>query len=278
MLRFSHATGTCVFLLSVSFLLMSFRLTGAVQSLRGFLLYWVAPGQEAAAVSAAYAGSLASNLAGLVRAREENRVLKEKFQVFSALHARAEELDRENGRLKSMLEMRTVPPFDSVPCRVTARDPLNWNQAVWIDRGTRDGLKAEMPVISVPPGRLEGGAVGRIWESRPGSSKVLLLSDPLSSLAASLPRTGEQGLVRGQGSVVTVEYLDPLADVRPGDEVVTSGLGGVFPPGLPIGTLSKVMLSPSGFKRAELRPAVPPGSLREVLVLVRKKPGAAARE
>ena len=111
------------------------------------------------------------------------------------------------------------------------------------------------------------GLAGRVLECGSHSSKVLLISDPLSSVSVSISRTGEQGLVQGQGSFLTVEYLDLASDAKPGDEVVTNGLGGIFPQGIPVGVLTQVEVSASGFRRGILKPSVSLNRIREVLVL-----------
>ena len=275
--RPSRPTAMCLVLLAFSFLLMTFRLTTAVQTFRAFLFYWISPTQETATSSVKFAAGLGMNLAELVRAHRENIVLREKMTHLSLIDAQYEEMAAENRRLKGLLDLKSSLLFDAIPASVSGRDAQSWTQAVWIDRGIKEGVAPDCPVLAIAPGSSEdhpaaAGVIGRILESGSNSSKVLLISDPISSVAATLPRTGEQGLVRGQGSFqAMMEDLDPLASIEPGDQVVTSGIGGVFPEGLPIGELVRIIPSPSGFMRAEIRPFVSINKIREVLVVRKEK-------
>lgn len=267
----------CLCLLGVSFLLMTFHWTAAVKNFRAFLLYWISPVHAASNLAAQAASEPGRNLLELIRSHEENAALKQRILKSSLLETQYKDVLAENKRLRELLELKGSLPFDSVSARVSGRDPQSWAQAVWIDRGTKDQVKPDSPVVAVLPEAEDGAAVvkgliGRVLETAHRTSKVLLVTDPLSSIAVSLPRTGEQGLVQGQGSHLSLEYLEMVSQVQPGDEVVTSGLGGIFPPGLPVGTLTQVELSPSGFRRGVVKPAVSLNAVREVLVLKLERP------
>ena len=270
--RPSKPAGLCIALLGFSFLLMTFRLTGAVRNFRTFLLYWVSPIEEVSESSIEFASEIGSNLVRLVKAHKENRILKERILTASVIETQYKETLEENKRLRGLLGMKAEIPFDSLSARVSGRDPQSWTQAVWINRGFGDQVAPDSPVVAVESkgyggaGVLEG-LVGRVLECGKHSSKVLLLSDPLSSVAVSIPRIGDQGLVQGQGSFLSVEYLEMTSQAQSGDLVVTSGLGGIFPAGIPVGTLAQVEASASGFRRGILLPAVSLYRLREVLVL-----------
>ena len=271
----SRPTTLCLLLLTIAFLMMTFRVTRAVQAFRSFVFYWASPTYEGVSRTVNAAGGLGFRLTELVTAHSENKILKEKIKHLPLVEAQLQQLQLENQRLKNLLDLKSSLPFGAIPALVSGRDTQNWTSGVWIDHGSSEGILADCPVLAVkgsPIGdaQVSGGVIGRVIECGPGSSKVLLISDPLSSVAAADVRTGEEGLLQGHGSsLITLEYIDQSADVQPGDQIVTSGLGRVFPPGLSIGRVSKVLLSQTGFKRAEVRPTVSLGSIREVLVLKR---------
>lgn len=274
--RPSRATATCLVLLSFSFLLMTFRLTKSVQIFRSFLFYWISPSQETATATIQLGKDLGSRLIELVRAHHENTIFKEKMKSLSFLEGQYQETLMENQRLKEMLNLKPSMPFEVIPAMVSGRDTQNWMSVIWINRGYRDGILPDSPVLAVEERDREdpsilGGVAGRVLECGPNTSRVLLISDPLSSIAVSLSRTGEQGLVTGKGSSsITIEYLESGADIKLGDEVVTSGLGGIFPAGLSIGKLINLVTSPLGFKRGEVKTIVPLSRLKEVLVLKKR--------
>lgn len=276
--RPSRPTALCLILLTISFLLMMFRLTPAVQSFRSFVFYWASPTYEGVSRTVNAAGGMGSRLAGLITAHSENQILKEKIKRLPLLEAQLQQTLIENRRLKNLLDLKSSLPFGAIPALVSGRDSQNWTSAVWIDHGTAQDIVPDCPVLAVkgsPIGdaQVSGGIIGRVIECGSESSKVLLISDPQSSVSAVDTRIGEEGLLQGHGSaLVTLEYIDQSADIQPGDQIVTSGLGGVFPAGLSVGRVTKVMTSQSGFKRADVRPTVSLGSIREVLVLKRAPP------
>lgn len=274
--RPSRPTLTCFILLLLSFLAMTFQLSSLVQGLRLFLFSWIAPAYEMPVGMIHNVSGLGSRLVELVSAYQENRILKTKIKQFSFLEVQLQDALSENRTLREILELRAKQSWTTRSAQVYSRDSQSWTQSLWIDCGVEQGLKTDDPVLAVhgnpiKDAEIVSSLIGRILECGPNSSKVLLISDPLSSLAVSIVRNGEEGLLQGRGSfMITVEYLNPTADIQPGDQVVTSGLGGIFPAGLLVGTVSKVIALPSGFKRAELTPAISLSRLKEVLVLKSK--------
>src|SRR5206468_7112558 len=116
-------------------------------------------------------------------------------------------------------------------------DPLAQVQAVVIDRGTDDGVSTNMPVVT------DRGVVGRTVEIYPTSSKTLLLTDVNSAVAVRTEgaETHASGLVRGTGDGrLLLQYVPQEDSIRVGDAVLTSGIGGSFPPGLAIGMISQI--------------------------------------
>ncbi len=276
--RPSRTTAVCLFLLTLSFLLMAFRLTHTVQALRSLLFYWISPSYESVSSALNASAGMSHRIGELVRTHKENEILEGKMKQVSLMESIFLETKSQNRRLKNMLDFRGNVPYETIPALIVGRDAQNWTAAVWIDRGTKDGVEPDSPVIALQGDPMNAadvtsGVIGRVLECGANSSKVLLISDPLSSIAVGLPRNQEQGLVQGQGSFeVVLEYLNQTAQFEPGDIVMTSGLGGVFPAGLPVGKLKSIIQTRSGFARAEVVPAVSLSRLREVIVLRKALP------
>ncbi len=172
----------------------------------------------------------------------------------------------ENKRYQRLLEFKGSLVFSSVAATVIGRDPSNWNAAVILDKGEKDGLSVGLPVVNAL------GVVGKITEVTPKTSKVLLLTDPSFGVAGLIQRSREGGLIAGtlQG-YCRMKYLSIQADVQKGDVVISSRLSSSFPEGLLIGKVFKITenLSSPG-KEAWIEPAVSISQLEEVLVIKKK--------
>ena len=187
---------------------------------------------------------------------------------------------QENEELRALLGFKKRQTRKLALAEVIGRgDTSGWWQTVTINRGTEDGVTANMPVISMD------GLVGR---TRPGVSRhscdVVLITEPTLQVACRMSASGAYGVMRGAGIKVSgkgaiemlcsaspaeLAYLDKTADINTGEEVLTSGLGGVFPQGIRVGYVKKVAMDESGlFKRAQVKPAAKLDELRYVFVVV----------
>jgi rod shape-determining protein MreC len=146
---------------------------------------------------------------------------------------------------------------------VVGRDSSNWYRGVVLDKGERDGIRPEMGVVTLT------GAVGRVVKSSATSSVVLLLTDPNNAVTALVQRTRDEGIIEGTVSgKARLKYIPLLAAVRVGDPVVTSGLTGGFPKGVPVGTITGIQKDEGDlFQTAEVQPEVDFTKLEEVLVV-----------
>lgn len=173
----------------------------------------------------------------------------------------------ENERLRQMLGYPARKRWNLKPARVIGRDPANWWRSVHLDVGQRHGVTTNLAVLTTE------GLVGRVAESGPWTSRVVLIGDPNCPVAAALIEGGETGIIRGasagdmEGILVDLSYLPRNAAVKPGQRVVTSGQGGVFPPGVPIGEVIDARAVDEGiFLEARVRLAVNLSSLDHVWV------------
>lgn len=180
---------------------------------------------------------------------------------------RADLLDRENARLRDLLALQQQLPMPAYAAQIVhvAADPFT--HKVVIDKGSTQGLVAGAPVID------GHGLLGQVVRVFPFASEVNLLDDPKQAVPVLNNRTGERSLVYGdsqnpRGAELEVRFLASTADVAVGDTFVTSGVGGIYPAGLPVGTVSKVeKRSNTAFLRVELAPAAQLMSVSHVLVL-----------
>lgn len=198
----------------------------------------------------------------------QNRALRLRVQELELQLLRLEELQRENERLRTELGWQRQSPWKLRAARVIARDPANWWRAVQIDLGTRDGLRENLPVLT------HSGLVGKVVHVDRFHSRVALVGDPNCKVSVVLGNTTRDcGIIQGcpglDPQVVELAYLPRAADVAPGQSVFTSGLGGVFPAGIPVGTVLDVQESEYGmYKVARVRLNVNPGGLDIVWVIL----------
>lgn len=202
----------------------------------------------------------------LVRQNEELRVEREQLKLRALQSAEAE---RENTRLRQMLVFqRANPAWKLKPANVIAREPANWWRNIQIDLGKRDGLRADLAVLTAD------GLVGRTTEVGETRSRVILLGDPNCRVAALVQETRENGVISAgtsvlDNSIVELGYLSRSGGLKPGQLVVTSGLGGIFPKGIPIGQLVDFRAVEFGlYTEARVKLAVNLNLLEEVWVML----------
>lgn len=177
--------------------------------------------------------------------------------------ARAKELHQENERLRRLLGMRDELVPKSIGASVVTAQLAGQSRVIVVDRGSADGVRADMAVVAW------GGAVGRVVSVDRNYARVRLLSDPNSGASGVIARTRAEGMVVGRGEdPMEMVYVPKYADVVPGDRVVTSGLDGVFPRGFGLGIVTVVGEPIGASKSIRLEPVVDERGLEEVLVLL----------
>jgi len=198
----------------------------------------------------------------LVGARRENEELRARVTELETAMVRLAELEQSNKRLADLLRFRSQLRGKVLGARVVGRDPLPWFGSFVIDLGRADGVRSGLAVLA------PGGVVGRVTEVGRRSSRVMLLTDNDSGIDAVVQRSRARGIVQGaRDGGCRMNYLRRDVDVVPGDVVVTSGLDGIFPKGLLIGTIAEISLENRGLLRsARVEPGVRLDDLEEVLV------------
>jgi len=202
----------------------------------------------------------------LVNVRQENKRLRETITILNKRLVDNREAVVEHDRLKKLMGLKDILPVSTRAALVVGEDSSPWFRTVTIDRGEADGVREGMPVVA------SAGVVGRIVKVAHNSSRVLLLSDHASGIAAVVQRSRARGVVMGKGgNICSLEFSQRGEDVRTGDVVLTSGIGGVFPKGLPIGEITMVKKGEYGiFQTVNIRPFVNISRLEEVLVVLQK--------
>jgi rod shape-determining protein MreC len=173
-----------------------------------------------------------------------------------------EQLQRENAALRALLDLRPTVRHKTLAAEISHQSRDIFGKRVVIDRGSQHGVVVGHPVINA------SGVVGQVVRVSPITSEVSLLNDPSLTLPVSLSRPGIRTLASGDGHRVVLRYLHVDADVVPGDLVVTSGLDGVYPSGLPVATIDRVERATGQFARATATPVAPVAPARQVYVVL----------
>ena len=214
--------------------------------------------------------SVRSGLKTLEQLERENAELKVENRSLKATNEALRDVEHEVNRLRHALNYRQRSVFRLVPAEIISRDSSTWWRTVTINRGSEDGIEPEMPVLT------DEGLVGRTTTVAENISVVLLVSDENCKVAVSVEGTREQGIVTGErveGSVtpmLELNYLSKDADLKPGQRVYTSGVGGVFPSGLFVGTVKSYKMRALD-SQAKLAPAVELAKLEDVFVVIGRK-------
>jgi rod shape-determining protein MreC len=204
----------------------------------------------------------------LVGIREQNHELIDRLATLEEENLQLREALVASGRLERIAEMRDEFEIPMLPAELVGVDVSAWFRAALLDRGREHGVHAGMPVIS------EHGLVGLATATSRSAAKIMLLIDPQSAVDGVLQRSRARGIVRGiRDDALEFEFVARQGDVRVGDELITSGLGGVYPKGLRIGEVIEVEPSASEMlQTAIVRPAVDFGRLEQVFVMLRRGP------
>ncbi len=210
-----------------------------------------------------------------ITAETHRQLLLETAQLRRELH-QLSGLEEENRQLRRMLGLAEQNRTRLIAAEVITRDVNAWWQTARLNKGAADGVASDMPVIT------DEALVGRIARVSATTSDILFVADPHCRIAARLSRSGAFGIVRGQGvswrgqTSCRMDFIDRHAQITPGDEVVTSGLGGIFPAGLLIGRIESVAMDASGlYQTAELTPIANTRLLELVFIITRSERSSA---
>lgn len=200
----------------------------------------------------------------LVEVHQENAQLKNEIHALKMANSRYRELLATQERLEELLQFKQTINRPVLAAQVIGLDPTGWFKSVIIDKGKWAGLRLDMPVVNA------FGVVGRVVSVSSNYAKVLLIIDQNSAVDCLVQRSRDRGMLKGlMSEICKLDYVAKSNDITVGDIVVTSGLGGVFPKGLPVGRILDVKeISGELFKDIKIRTAVDFSKLEEVLVIL----------
>lgn len=207
------------------------------------------------------------------RAVNENIELRRKVASLTTENLKLRQSEGDLRRLRSLLAYAEQFDMETSMAQTIMLDTAGRFKSIIIDRGSADGVEVNDVIANA------NGLIGRVVLVTKDMAKVQLVSDNNSAVGTLVERTRRQGVVRGNGTG-TVQMFDvpSLADVQPGDRVLTAGIDGIYPKGIPVGVVTKAETGQSLFKTITVKPAVDFGAVEEVIVIhTRKVPPAVVR-
>ena len=240
---------------------------GALDRVRGVVTTVFRPIQDGLTTLVRPLGDAASSVTEVFSLRSENERLRAQVESLSERHRSVDDLERENAELRELLAIGDRGQLETVTARTVALGPSYFEWTVTIDVGTDDGVRRGMPVIN------GDGLVGRVFQTTPSASRVLLAIDPNFFAASRIVEVGEVGNLNGRGGdPMLFNPIEPEAEIEVGDELVTSSYdGGSFPGGIPVGLVADVDATATGLtQEVQIRPFVNFTRLDHVLVVVQE--------
>lgn len=201
----------------------------------------------------------------------ENEALRERVNQLETEKINSQNLQAENDRLKSLLNITKSGGYNSVAADVIARDPSVWFDLVTINRGSSSGIAVNMPVVTGE------GVVGRVYSTSPVTSQIILLTNERSAVGAIVGQVGASnafGLIKGKTrDLLEMNHVSGQEKVEVGNIITTTGQDRIYPPGLKVGEVVEVKQgSVSSSQAISVRPTANLASLREVAVLLYTPP------
>lgn len=223
----------------LSVLLLTFYIRegegGPIHSVRSGVITVTSPVRYAGSLVASPFNALGNIFSNLTASQETLSDLREQNAELTGQVAQLTESKETAERLEALLGLQSTYNLQSTAARIIGGSSDAWSQTVMIDKGVLDGFEIGMPVCN------GSGVIGQITEVALNTSTVLLINDETSGVSAIVQGSRAQGMLRGQADgSLRLDYVSTDYEVNVGDIVITSGLGGVFPKGLPLGTVSSV--------------------------------------
>jgi rod shape-determining protein MreC len=193
---------------------------------------------------------------------EDNLKLEKEIEKLNKENQTLKELSEENKILKELLEFREEKNYDLIAASLIGREPNSWFQSIMIDKGSKKGFRKNMIVLN------NYGLIGRILVVSSYTSKVMLITDVENAVPAVVMDTRDAGIIYGTGYTCEMKYISVNAKIKAGYTVISSGLGDIYPGGIPIGKIVKIYPSYDKlFQTAEIEPFVNFGTLETVMVM-----------
>ncbi len=240
------------------------------QKIQSAFLDFIAPFLKTGSALQTKITAIREGLKTLPQIEQENEQLRVELKELKATNQMLRDLGLENNKLRRALEYRERSIFKLVPARIIARDATTWWNTVKVDRGFADGVEPDMPVLT------EDGLVGKTTTVAEHASTVLLIADENCKVASNVEGSREQGIVKGERTStnalpeISLNFLSKTADLKPGQKVYTSGVGGVYPSGILIGVIKQFEVRALD-GHATLVPAVDLTTIEDVFIVTGRK-------
>ena len=256
---------SCCFCVVLSLYILTAAARGQLKNdpIGPVLLWLLRPLQIAAHSMTSWIREMQESHVTVAGYKAENERLRKRIVELEMDRNRFFEAEATNQQLRQLLDFRSQLPSASITASIIANSASAWFQSCSIDKGSADGVRKGMSVVTPL------GVVGRVVDVAARSAKVLLLTDANSGIDVMVQRTRARGIVSGSLENGTVlKYVKRTEDIQVGDRLITSGLDGVFLKGLMVGTVSKVRKQNLGlFQTIEVMPAISPARVEIVLVV-----------
>ncbi|MBK9181024.1 MAG: rod shape-determining protein MreC [Acidimicrobiales bacterium] len=270
----SRLTIVLLVLISITALTLDYRGSGVVEGARDLTLDVLAPLKSAAHWVVTPFANVWNGVANYGDLTTENDRLRQQLDDARGEVARAADAEADRRELLALQDLPYVGDIPAVSARVTSAPPTNFDLTVVIDRGSADGIREGMPVVT------GAGLVGRVVRVSRSQSVVRLITDSTSAVGVVLTRTRDTGVAHGngRGEPLTVDLIDPDTSVLEGEFVKTSGLQeSTFPPGIPVGRVRTASAGPDAIQQdVEVDPMVDFDRLAYVKVLLWEAPALLA--
>ena len=227
------------------------------------LLWFLRPLEIGAPAATVWFKELGQSSLTRTSLKNDNEQMRKRLQDLEAERNRLLETDATNKRLQQLLDFREQFPAASITASIIASSASTWFQSCLINKGSAENVRKGMAVVTPL------GVLGQVVSVAARSAKVLLITDANSGVDVVVQRTRSRGIVSGslEGGTV-IKYVKRSEEIQEGDRLVTSGLDGVFPKGILVGTVGKVRKQQAGlFQHVEVIPAVRAAQTEEVLVI-----------
>ena len=239
---------------------------GPIRVIRVWAISAVTPFEKAFVHSVDWTSNTFHNYVYLRNVRKQNEQLRDEIQRLRLEQVRLTEDANQARRLQSLLGFKEQYISETMAAQVISSTGSEFTRGIYVDKGARDGVKRDMPVITAD------GIVGKVYSVFPTSSLVLEINDPSSGAGVILEKSRLQGILKGDQRGTGETFVNNIMSdekIEPGDVVLTSGGDRVFPKGLPVGKVEKIQPGQDTFLNVRVRPAARLDRLEEVLIITR---------
>jgi rod shape-determining protein MreC len=238
-----------------------------VSLLERLVLAVVSPFQRAVTATIGAVGHVYDDYVDLRGVREENLHLADRVRALELALVETRQLASQSTRLRELLALQRLLPYETIAAELIAGEGVSFSRIITVNKGSRAGVRLNMPVVCT------SGVVGRVIAVGPGAAKVQLIVDRDAGVGVVIERSRTLGVIEGgrasdsPGGDLPMRFVPALADVAPGDTVVTSGLDQIYPKGLVVGQVSRVGGTSGLVREVLVTPATRFHELEEVLLL-----------